>query len=381
MYPFELYTRYTLTMPVGTISESGRLLIAALIRVQRIREGVWLEKNPENGFYGLNSLPDDWVWQWVLTGKGEYVGTFPKRVAKYYKTSQQLKCPPEFLTELGNIARAHTADNLSYQFEFVNEIDWEDGDYGDSGSCWWGQYADARETLTSNGGLAIRFYSDDDDGIGRAWIVPHNGLFYLFNGYGFTGDSTLIIARVMATHLGLSYKKVYLSNNDESYSTMYINSGAGYAIGSPDAIEPIVRHDFGFTIVGNHCESCGENIDDYSYTGADDNEYCESCFDERFSTCENCSETHWRDNLTYVEDEGDYCESCHSELFTSCDGCNRDYSDDDVTFVEGHGAYCESCRDKRFELCEECNEYKETGTLIDMNEGKRICNECRLKEE
>lgn len=380
MYPFELYTRYTLAMPVGSISDSGRTLIAALIRVQRIKEGVWAAKNPENTSYGLNPLPDDWVWQWVVTGKGEYVGTFPKRVSKYYHAAQKLKCPPEFLTQLGNIARAHTGDHLSYQFEFVNEIDWEDGDYGDSGSCWWGEYAGARDTLIDNGGLAIRFYDDSDDGIGRAWIVPHNGLFYLFNGYGFTGDSTLIIARVMAQHLGLSYKRVSLSNNGESYNTLYINNGAGYVIGTPETIEPINYQDFGFKVSGVTCENCGTNIDDEDHTAPDGTLYCSSCFYDRCNTCERCDETYWNDDLTYVEDHGDYCDHCLNLRFSLCEGCDDYHPKADITLI-GDREYCDSCRDERFELCPECSDWKDKETFIDMNEGVRICNECRLKDE
>jgi hypothetical protein len=376
MSALPLYTRFDLQMPVGTISESGKLLLIRYIRTQRVNEGAWKEKNPDCTDFYLNELPEDWAWVWVVTEKQEYVGTFPKRIAKYFRNAQNLKCPPEFLTELGNIARSHSADAISYHFEFVNQIDWEDGDYGDNGSCWWGQYAAARETLTSNGGHAIRFYDDNDEGMGRAWIVPMGDVFFLFNGYGFAGDSTLVIARVMAQHLGLSYKKVSLSNNGEAYNTLYINNASGYVIGASDAIEGIKSHDFGFKIVGNSCENCGRDIDDEEYTAPDGTQYCASCFYDRCNECERCCEVYWNDDLTYVEDQGDYCEHCLNIRFVFCDGCEQYIRRSEGMTLVGDYHYCNSCRDEDFELCPECSEWKDKETFVSKDDDTRICKEC-----
>ena len=237
-----LDTRFTLTMPLGTISDTGRELILVLINSQRIREGVWKELNPETQYNYLSPLPSDWDWVWLVTEKVSYVGTFAKRVSKFYHKTLSLKCPPEFIQEIGNISRAHSSDAVTYDFEFVNRIDWQDGDFGDEGSCWWGDYEEARPLLLENGGLAIRFYRETV-GLGRAWIVPRGETFIVFNGYGFASDSTLIIARVMAQFLGLSYSRISLMNHN---NRMYINNDAGYIIGPHHLIKDVSHHGFEF---------------------------------------------------------------------------------------------------------------------------------------
>jgi hypothetical protein len=237
-----LDTRFTLTMPEGTLSDTGRALIITYINSQKIREGLWKELNPETPYSYLSPLSDEWAWVWVVTEKGDYVGTFPKRVSKFYRQEMKLKCPPEFIQEIGNIARAHSGDAITYDFEFVNKIEWDAGDFGDDGSCWWGDYEEAKPLLLSNGGLAIRFYQDNA-GLGRAWVVPVGEMFIVFNGYGFSSDSTLIIARVMAEFLGVMYKKISLINHND---LMYINNDAGYILGQYHLIREINHHQLGF---------------------------------------------------------------------------------------------------------------------------------------
>jgi hypothetical protein len=377
-----LDTRFTLDMPLGTISESGMILIMRHINAQRANEGIWKDKNPDSKFTYLNSLPEDWAWIWIVTGKGDYVGTFPKRVSKFYHKEQQLKCPPEFLTELGNIARAHSSDAITYHFEFVNHANWNAGDYGDHGSCWWGSYSDGKDTFFDNGGMAIRFYDPLGNGVGRAWVVAHRDVFILFNGYGLVGDPTLIMARVMATHLGLSYKKIDLSNHGESGETIYINGGSGYVIGHTDDIAKIDEHDFEFGDEKcSRCESCGDRISEGDEYYAMDNTYCESCYYDNFSSCDRCGDAFYDDDVTYIEGHGSYCDSCRDRRFTFCDGCEDYHPNDDITHVDD-ATYCEKCLLERYETCDGCDELKPIGTLIEMNDdSKRLCNDCRVSGE
>lgn len=382
MHGLPLYTPLTVTMPEGTISEQGRSLIASFIGSQRLQEGVWKEANPDTPYRYLPSLPDEWSWVWTVTGKADYVGTFTKRVSKYYHQTMKLKCPPEFLTELGNMARSHSSEAITYQFEFVDDIDWDDGDYGDGGSCWWSQYAAARSTLTGNGGGAIRFYDADGDGIGRAWIVPYEGFYFLFNGYGFTGDSTLIIARVMSQYLGVTYKKVSLSNYGTAYNTLYINNATGYAIGTSEQIEFVEAHDFEFEIECEEtCYNCGDCIDGDGYTGADENVYCESCYNDNFSHCDDCGETHWHDDITHVENHGYYCDDCRDHKFIGCSECGDYRVPDEMTCAdeECEHCYCKSCRSLALDFCTACQQWRMKDEFVDslITVGKRICEGCR----
>ena len=341
---FELNERYTLDMPAGSISTKGIERIEIHIRQQRVTEGEWLKRNPNNTFSYLFNLPDDWQWLWIVSGKGEYVGTFPKRVGKFYYKHQRLNCPPSFLTEIGNIARQHTEENPLYRFEFVDRFDWKAGDYGDSGSCFWGGNEGARDVIADNGGYAIRFYDSDDNGIGRAWIAPAgDGQYIVFNGYGFPGNPTLICARVFATFTGLSYKKIHLSNRGSESGLVWINAGIGYLVGQESAIESVREYDLEW---GNFdvCCDCGQAIDgDAVYTGIDDEIYCENCYYDRFSDCDRCYETCYRDDMYYVEHDGrDVCSFCLNRYYLDCENCNEYYPREMVHEIND-SFWCDRC--------------------------------------
>src|SRR5688572_17952232 len=106
MSDLPLNTRITFTTPEGVISDTGRELIQRYIQGQAYDMTEWLTLNPDTEVKFIRPLPNEWRWVWVVTGKGAFVGTFPKRVSKYYKLTQSLKCPVSFLSELGNLARS-----------------------------------------------------------------------------------------------------------------------------------------------------------------------------------------------------------------------------------------------------------------------------------
>ncbi len=323
----ELNRRYELEAPQGSITETGIVAITVFIQNQRGNEGEWLALNPQYVRYYIPALPENWQWVWLVAGRGEYVGTFPKRVSKYLYKEHGIKAPKSFLTELGNIARRHTEDHLTYRFDFVNRFDWDAGDFGDGHSCYWDNNSAALEMLRDNGGLAVRFFDDyDGSGIARAWLVEIEvDLYIVFNGYGFEGNPTLIIARIFAQFVSASYKRINLFNNGRSNGTLWINGGIGYVVGAMEAIDTISRHDFEW---GDYaaCESCGVSLGEEDiYYGANDGVYCENCFYEMFDTCEYCGEAHWREDIIYLE-EGRYqylCEHCVTRLYVRCHECDE----------------------------------------------------------
>lgn len=337
---FEIGKRYTVDMPVGTITESGIQAIAHFIEIQKLNEGDWLERNPDDKRKYLNPLPENWNYQWVVTGRGEYVGTFPKRVSKYYWQKYQLRCPNIFVAELGQIARRNSADKSSYVIDFTDRLDWKAGDYGDSSSCLWGGYAHGREIMQENGVMAVRFYDNEGDGYGRAWLYQWDELWVLWNGYGVKG-STIAIARVLAQFWGVSYKKIALENNGNEGGAVYINGGKGYVIGQADKLTGISDYDFHFP--GDRCcDNCGDEIsEDDSYVTPDGEDYCQDCFYEHCDYCAHCGETYWRDDMYYVCDH-DVCEGCLDRHYTRCDNCEEYHRDRDIhEHKKGH--FCEGC--------------------------------------
>ncbi len=125
-------------------------------------------------------------------------------------------------------------------------------EFGNEGSCWWGEYGDSRCALKSNGGFGLRSFSADGSGYyggvtGRAWVLPlrwdlpeqHGNLtptfetmtpdaFAVFNGYGDLSDYTA--PRIMAHLAGWTYRKISFS-----CSPMWVNSG-GYLVAPEDTV-------------------------------------------------------------------------------------------------------------------------------------------------
>jgi formylmethanofuran dehydrogenase subunit E len=378
--------RFTLTLPQGAISDAGIRLINDLVLAQRINSDDWKQLNPDKQHsisVFLSPLPDDWAWIWIVTGKGKYVGTFAKRVSKFYWKEHGLKCPDSFIQAIGNLARQHSSENVSYTFEFVDSFDWNAGDYGDANSCFWGGRAQARQILKDHNALAIRFY-EADKGIGRAWIAQlEDNRYIIFNGYGLTANPTLVSARVFATWLGLNYKKISLCNLGKDSGDLYINGGIGYLISTLEQSEYIHEWDLRYGKQDDEdshtCEDCGESVsEDDVYFGSDDLPYCQDCFYEAFDYCEHCGECHVRDNLYYVDSTGDVCESCLDERYTRCDQCYEYHRNDNVIYIQDE-SYCEDCLDRVATTCDNCNEWIFLDTAYSDDNGV-FCEECRPKE-
>jgi hypothetical protein len=377
---FELNKRYTVQAPQGAISDTGIGLVIQHIAMQRLHNDDWKVQNAACPHTYLYPLPDDWNWQWVVKGRGEYVGTFPKRVSKYYFKTYAIKCPNTFLQELGNLARQHSADSTAYHFEIVDSLQWEAGDFGDNGSCLWGSRDSARAIMEANGGLALCFYNDENKGYARSWLAKLNdNLYIVFNGYGFKSNPTLTIARVFAQFTGLSYKKIALSNNDATSGTIWINSSIGYIVGSADAIADYSRYDLqwhkkpGMLPDMLTCADCECDVhEDEIYYSPNDEPYCRDCFYERYDYCARCDEIEYRDSLYYIEHEGhEVCEHCLDSNYTRCDECDEYYRHHEITNLDNH-ALCQSCLEEYCEHCAKCEDLHHNSALTDG-----LCENCQ----
>ncbi len=337
---FQLYTRYTLTTAQGNISEAGIRDIEVFLRSQKLQGDDWKALNPDNTKEWLPYLPSNWQWVWVVE-RGEYAGTMPKRIAKYYFKEHGLKFPDSQLAELGQLARNHSSDQKTFTFEFANQINWQDGDFGDGGSCWWGSYSGSRVMWDANNGLSIRFFNADDDGYARAWVMEiDTELYTVMNGYGL---STLQITRIFAQFTGLTYKQIHLHNS--ASSSLWINGSTGYIVGKLEVINEIESHDFDMEGEDAYtCYSCGRLLGVDEYINAPDEEsYCESCYSELFGYCDHCGYDYERDYLVYVDSEGiDVCRDCFRDDYSECDKCDDYYLNRDLNKV-GEKHYCDNC--------------------------------------
>lgn len=345
MTDFTINTRYIVTMPVGEISAEGVRLILDHIYSQLLQGETWKASNPTCEIHALPDLPDDWQWAWVIN-EGRYKGTLPKRIRNYYFKAHGIKCPDSFIEQLGNLARQHSESQTIYQFQIVDEFDWQAGDFGDYGSCYWDGNAGARLMLKENGGLAICFFTQSGMGYARAWLVEiGERLYIIFNGYGIERgvNATLTIARIFAQFLNVTYKKIGLDNYRGN--SLYINGGIGYIIGMPESLADISEWDFGWDeMYADTCYSCGVMLDEYEVNyGADDQIYCEGCFYELFDHCEHCHEVYHRDNVDYIESSGQYlCRYCRAQTHDICTNCDEWYPKSDL-HEHADALYCWDC--------------------------------------
>jgi hypothetical protein len=274
----------------------------------------------------------------------------PKRVASYFFKKFGIKSPTAFLEQLGNVARQHTSEGVAYDFDFTDVFDWDDGDFGDAGSCYWGSNEAARDMLMENGGFAIRFYNDEGEGFGRAWVVsrqPSEGFYVVFNGYGVSDSATLTAARIMSLFLSVTYKRVVLRNNGTQTGMLWINGGIGYLIGNIQVIDAITYYDLHIPDVYTCCD-CGDVLhEDDVYTSPDGDHFCSYCFYERYDTCYECEEHTDRDDMIYIEGlDRDVCSYCFREWYTTCAQCEEDMHRNDTYEIEGHKRrFCEQCRE------------------------------------
>lgn len=341
---FDLHKRYTIAMPVGIISDSGITEITNFISSQRLTSDAWRDRNGDDLTHMyLPPLPRDWQYQWVITGRGEYVGTFPKRVSKYYYQAHSIKCPNEFVAELGQIARRNSAVQTSHLIDFTDDLNWRAGDFGDNGSCLWGSNSHGREIMQENGVFAIRFFYKEDDGKGRAWMYElRDEIYILWNGYGVKGG-TIAIARIFAHFQGLSYKKITLTNHGADGGLVWINGGTGYVIGHADAIADTDDYDLAFG-VPYECYDCGDELrEDDIYRTPDDDMMCQDCFYSVAGFCDECGETHWRDDMTYTANDREVCERCLDRHYTRCDKCEEYHPDDEMRTKGDTLTLCEGC--------------------------------------
>lgn len=335
---FELYTRYTYTMQ-DAISEAGITLIKRFVDSQNPQSEEWLALNASYTRRYMPFIPSEWEWKWKVAGKAEYTGTFPKRLTNYFWKECGLKCPDSFTKELGNLARQHSHESLTYSFELVNRIDWQDGDYGDSNSCFWSDRQQALKMLEQNDALAIRFYNGEQ-GIARAWIAQlSESRYILFNGYGI---ETIKIAQIFSAWLKLTYKKISLYNHGETSGSLYINNG-GYLIGTLEQCAAMSSHDLYYNCDDCYtCDNCGNEIsEDEGYATPNGEVYCSSCFYDNYDDCAHCGEAAYREDMTYVESMGDVCERCLDRHYFLCDSCHEYRAN--RNFIEGKD-YCMICK-------------------------------------
>lgn len=119
---------------------------------------------------------------------------------------------------------------------------------------------------------------------------------------------------------------------------------------------------------GQPCYTCGCHVErGAEYTDDDGDVFCEDCYSERYTTCENCGDETNRDD-TYTVEGDSWCSSCYSRHARSCDHCDESYDTRSTSMHEVHvtrttyysdfrtdvRVWCEGCVDGDAEECGKC---------------------------
>lgn len=134
------------------------------------------------------------------------------------------------------------AKGFTCEVDVTNDFDWNEGDFGDMGSCFFGgrEYQSARcETLPRLYASALRFYRKGS-GIGRCWIVPvparltqGKPAYLLLNYYGVNVTPTRVCA-VMENILHNQFQGTWTAKPvDATFyvdTRMYVNGAQPYIV-------------------------------------------------------------------------------------------------------------------------------------------------------
>jgi hypothetical protein len=323
----ELHTRRRkFSVPVNGITTEGREAVRNLI---------------EN--MGLPELPRNWSWDWNVTGRGMYVGSFPKRVAKYMYTCGA-KLPKDRIARIGSLAAEHCQRTSDYLLRFTQSFDWAPGDFADYNSCYWTCHSHARVMLAEHDAWAILFYNTKPphNGIARAWVVPMGGdRFVVYNGYGYT---TLQIARMLGHYWGLYYRHIVLLNHGMCDGTLYINgNGSGYVVGDQQWARSTTSVDFGWSDGTARCHECGDHGPEDSYFSVVGRDYCRPCYRDNFRFCYRC-EGRFSIRDVHSVDGVFYCDACVPQSTRVCLECGVTCSIEYLTAVPTGRFRCMACQ-------------------------------------
>jgi hypothetical protein len=371
----ELDTKFTIARPpTQVVMDYGRDRLARLLREET---GYWPD------------FPSYWSWDWIVE-KGTYSGALPKRISKHYKETFGVTLSSRLLSTIGTMLKEYVQDTPDkVVFDLTNDLDWSAGQFGDDGSCLWTVHKSARKAITEAGGGAIRIYdpNEPDEGTGRAWImpnVPREGMISLWNGYGEalsmgshrTGNMSHFLAKFLASHLGLAFQRVELTNENQVSATLYINGGAGYLIGEQAQIERHKKYDLGIVTGDFKCPHCRQLtcVDSNWKEDSKKVRYCEPCWERRFVVCRSCANRVERTDTTEVDGKA-ICAQCLANETMPCEDCNNlILRADHHTRANRH--VCQNCA-TNYNRCTRCDSWHNRAELTAVSHAfGRYCTPC-----
>ena len=149
-------------------------------------------------------------------------GKFLKRLARYVYKDTGIRLDMEILGEAFT-KELSTTQNIG-SFCITKDVTWDEGDYGDSNSCYWSCHSLARLAIKRHM-YALIFKNINGKGCGRMWLQPRKEGILLFNSY--PGGTTDKFVSILKEYLNLTnIIPVSLANEKIVCDWLYINSGS-----------------------------------------------------------------------------------------------------------------------------------------------------------
>lgn len=226
--------RITVELPKGTIDDEG------IARIQGLLYN-------ETGYWEVVGETLESVGQTWQTKRGN----FTRRLSSAFH-KRGVKLSPEILSEIGNLARAHSSEGSDWHIEFTRDLNLPAEEFANDESCYWStteSYSQSRCCLKSWGALGMRCYEPDSSRHypdGRVWIQPLNSdlqpthdainahAYVVFNGYERLASH--VAARIVAHLTGKTYRKVTYSPDCQ-----YVNGDSGYLIADEETCSSTER--------------------------------------------------------------------------------------------------------------------------------------------
>jgi hypothetical protein len=300
-------------------------------------------------------------------------GKIAKRIRKWVHERFDYDLPTNIVATLGELAHRMSIKPGEYYFDVTRDFGWRDGDFGDSGSCFWGSNSGAKELIHDANGFALRIFSEPDTlnnrvwyngkvtGVARCWAVPlGQWQVVLFNCY--SDDKNIRIedmANLLATYLGEhEVQHVSLYNYDDTSGLLYINGGSGIVVAPNGSdIDDPIDLELGDDL-NAYCYRCEDryNVEDLYYSEYLDEYLCPECYDQEHMRCTNCNNVFHEDQGMRSDDGDFYCERCYNENFFRCESCYHETPIDDM-HENQHGEWlCGNCHDaETYGRCHGCS--------------------------
>jgi len=271
----------------------------------------------------------------LLNKDGKWVTRLASALKKYY----DIKLSNEQKEHVGNLIANYgeKSESLVVTADITDDLNWNSGDYGDRGSCFWSDYITSRWAMDDDPRFyALRLY-ECGQGVGRAWLCVEEDNLLLFNSYHPEHGITLfgeVLANILEDK-DLVSEKIDVINLNGGF---YINGGSGLSLTHGKSIS---KQNLNLDTNLYRCSRCGVKERKPNMVYIAGKPYCNSCKNDLFPECCDCKEPILHDAVR-LKSGNRMCRSCRSK-YTPCSGCRQLTLHEEITTI-GKNNYCEKCK-------------------------------------